>query len=256
MTAEASPDEPDAVAPAGLPWSLHRVVTDGGRRWELRRRSDDGVVIEVHVLGMDGPGGRARLVQDITPLAGPEVARTLVMAATEAAAPEQGPAVAAPAPAPAPGGRHDAGFAGDRAPVDRRIEVLRRAYELFNAKDVDGFCALLDPDIVWPDLAGGPTLRGAGSVRDYWRNAFTVVSPRVIPHEFLVDDDAVIVVIEREVLDLDGRTVGPVAVVVHRATFRDGRIAKLSITTSDLETPRHVLDRFRAAQEPPATDDA
>jgi ketosteroid isomerase-like protein len=146
---------------------------------------------------------------------------------------------------------------GGRTPGDDpRVELLRSAYALFNAKDVDGFVTLLDPDIVWPDLAGGPTLRGVEAVRNYWRSAFSVVSARVMPHEFLVDDDAVIVVIEREVLDADGRSLGPAAVVVHRVTFRDGRIAKLSITTSDLETPKHVLDRIRAAQEPaPATDD-
>ncbi|HUO48473.1 MAG TPA: nuclear transport factor 2 family protein, partial [Acidimicrobiales bacterium] len=140
--------------------------------------------------------------------------------------------------------------AGGRSTADDpRVDILRRAYRLFNDKDVDGFVALLDPDIVWPDLSGGPSLRGAEAVRSYWRNAFSVVSARVVPHEFLVDDDAVIVVIEREVLDLQGHSLGSPAVVVHRVTFRDGRIAKLSITTSDLDTPKYVLDRFRAVHD-------
>jgi len=231
----------DEVAPPGLAWSLHLVPGFEARRWELRRRSDDGVTVEVHVLALDEPADAHTLAAAITPLAGPAVAEALVARTGDGASAARPGDGSAP---PADG----AGRAGPPPSTDGRIALLRQAYELFNAKDVDGFVSYLDPDIVWPDLSGGPTLRGVEAVRSYWRNAFSVVDARVVPHEFLVDDDAVIVVLEREVLDLEGRSMGPVAVVVHRVTFRAGRIAKLSITTSDLETPRHVLDRFRAEQ--------
>jgi ketosteroid isomerase-like protein len=132
--------------------------------------------------------------------------------------------------------------------TDQRIATLRRAYEFLNDGNLDGLVELLDPDVEWPDITGGSAVHGRAAFRRYWANALSVASPRIVPRDFLIDGDSVIAVLERQIFDLEGRSLGPLAVVVHRVEFRGAFIVRIAITTSDLETPKRVLEMFHRAE--------
>jgi hypothetical protein len=46
-------------------------------------------------------------------------------------------------------------------------ELLGRAYEAFNARDIDGVLATMRADVEWPNGMEGGTVCHAG-VRQYW----------------------------------------------------------------------------------------
>jgi hypothetical protein len=47
--------------------------------------------------------------------------------------------------------------------------LLRRAYEAFNARDIEEALSLMHPDVDWPNGMEGGRLHGHREVRDYWR---------------------------------------------------------------------------------------
>jgi ketosteroid isomerase-like protein len=92
------------------------------------------------------------------------------------------------------------------ADFDRRVALLRRAYDAFNRRDVGGVLPLLAPDVAWPNVPERTTLRGRGAVRAYWLGQFRTADPRVEPTGFLPRaDGAVVVGVHQVVRDLTGR---------------------------------------------------
>src|SRR5882672_6030705 len=64
-------------------------------------------------------------------------------------------------------------------PVSEHEELLRRAYEAFNARDVDAVLALMHPDVDWPNGMEGGRVLGRAAVREYWTRQFEVIDSRV-----------------------------------------------------------------------------
>jgi ketosteroid isomerase-like protein len=58
------------------------------------------------------------------------------------------------------------------------VELLYRAYDAFNRRDLDAFLALCDPKIEFTtfnlQLEGGSSYRGHRGVRNYWENMISV----------------------------------------------------------------------------------
>jgi hypothetical protein len=81
------------------------------------------------------------------------------------------------------------------------IELLRGAYEDFNARRIDAVLARLAPDVEWANGMEGGHCHGRENVRAYWTRQWAVIDPRVDP-----------VSIER---DASGRFVVAVHQVVH-----------------------------------------
>jgi hypothetical protein len=108
-------------------------------------------------------------------------------------------------------------------------QLLRRAYEAFNGRDIDGALALMHPDVDWPNgMVGGREL-GHDQVRAYWTWQFGQIDSHVEPEAFSQDDEGRIVVdVDQVVRDLEGNvlSVGPVQ---HVYTFRDGLVARMDI---------------------------
>jgi hypothetical protein len=50
--------------------------------------------------------------------------------------------------------------------------LLRRAYEAFNARDLDGALAPMHPDVDWPNAIEGGRVHGHAAVRAYWAAQF------------------------------------------------------------------------------------
>ena len=107
--------------------------------------------------------------------------------------------------------------------------LLRRAYEAFNARDIDGALALMDPEVDWPNGMEGGRERGRAAVRVYWTRQFGQIDSHVQPERFEVDGEGRIVAdVHQVVRDLDGAVLSD-GRVRHAYTFRNGRVARMDI---------------------------
>jgi hypothetical protein len=107
--------------------------------------------------------------------------------------------------------------------------LLRRAYEAFNARDIDGALALMHPDVDWPNGLEGGRERGREAVRAYWTRQFGVIDSHVEPESFEPDDDGHVVVnVHQVVRDLGGEVLSD-GRVRHIYTLREGLVARMDI---------------------------
>ena len=107
--------------------------------------------------------------------------------------------------------------------------LLRRAYEAFNGRDIDGALALMHPDVDWPNGMEGGRERGHDAVRAYWQRQFELIDSRVEPLRFEVDAEGrVLVDVHQVVRDLAGELVSD-GVVRHVYTFNEGLVTHMAI---------------------------
>lgn len=120
--------------------------------------------------------------------------------------------------------------------MDNEIELLKRIYDRFNARDIDGVLAVLADDVAWANGMDGGHVHGREAVRQYWTRQWTMVSPHVEPVRFTkATDGSIIAEVLQTVRDLDGeplqgqghglkdKTVG------HVFRLRDGKVARFDI---------------------------
>jgi hypothetical protein len=108
-------------------------------------------------------------------------------------------------------------------------QLLRRAYEAFNARDIDGALALMHPDVDWPNGMEGGRELGHDAVRAYWTRQFGLIDSQVEPVGFGEDEEGRIVVdVDQVVRDLDGALLSEQR-VQHVYTLRDGLIERMDI---------------------------
>ena len=86
------------------------------------------------------------------------------------------------------------------------IDVLKRMYDGFNARDIDGVLDMLDDDVAWANGMDGGHVHGHDAVRDYWTRQWTIVSPHVEPVSFDKNaDGSVVVTVQQSIRDLEGK---------------------------------------------------
>ncbi|MBP2447580.1 nuclear transport factor 2 family protein [Rhizobium leguminosarum] len=86
------------------------------------------------------------------------------------------------------------------------VEMIKRIYASFNARDIDTVLAVLSDDVVWANGMDGGHIHGREAVRDYWTRQSAVISPHVEPVAFeKTEDGAVAVEVIQSIFDLDGR---------------------------------------------------
>ena len=108
-------------------------------------------------------------------------------------------------------------------------QLLRRAYEAFNARDIESALALMHADVDWPNGMEGGRERGHAAVRAYWTRQFGLIDSHVEPVGFGVDDEGrVVVEVHQVVRDLDGAVLSD-GRVRHVYRFRDGLVAEMQI---------------------------
>jgi hypothetical protein len=113
-------------------------------------------------------------------------------------------------------------------PADEE-RLLRRAYEAFNARDIDGALALMHPDVDWPNGMEGGREVGHGAVRAYWTRQFELIASRVDPTAFSTDEEGRVVVdVHQVVRDPEGELISE-GEVQHVYTFRDGLVERMDI---------------------------
>lgn len=109
------------------------------------------------------------------------------------------------------------------------MELLRRTYEAFNARDIDVVLAAMHDDVDWPNAMDAKRERGRDAVREYWRRQFEVIDSRVEPTGFSEDAERRIVVdVHQVVHDPDGNLLADEK-VQHVYTFRDGLVERMDI---------------------------
>ncbi|MBX5159341.1 nuclear transport factor 2 family protein [Rhizobium sp. NZLR8] len=86
------------------------------------------------------------------------------------------------------------------------VEMIKRIYASFNARDIDAVLAVLSDNVAWANGMDGGHIHGREAVRDYWTRQWAVISPHVEPVAFEeTEDGAVAVEVIQSVFDLDGR---------------------------------------------------
>ena len=90
--------------------------------------------------------------------------------------------------------------------MDKDIEVLKRMYNCFNARDIDGVLGALSDDVAWANGMEGGHVHGRESIREYWTRQWAVLSPHVEPISFdRAPDGSIVVEVGQSVRDLQGR---------------------------------------------------
>ena len=120
--------------------------------------------------------------------------------------------------------------------MEKDVELIRRLYEDFNARDIDSVLAMLTEDVMWANAMEGGYARGHEGIREYWTRQWSMVSPHVEPVGFRnLDDGSIFVEVIQTIRDLEGnplhnqthglkdKTVG------HIFRFRDGRVYRFDV---------------------------
>ena len=106
---------------------------------------------------------------------------------------------------------------------------LRRAYEAFNARDVEAALALMHSDVDWQNAIEGGRLHGRDALRADWAGQFATIDPRVEPLRFTPRNSGRIAVDVHQVVHaLNGSPISD-ARVVHVYTLRDGLVERMDI---------------------------
>jgi ketosteroid isomerase-like protein len=126
--------------------------------------------------------------------------------------------------------------AKEREPMDGDVEFLKRIYDRFNARDIDGVLAVLADDVVWANGMDGGHVHGREAVREYWTRQWTIVSPHVEPVSFhRTADGAIIAEVRQSVRDLEGKPLQGQThglkdkTVGHVFRLREGKVARFDI---------------------------
>jgi hypothetical protein len=109
------------------------------------------------------------------------------------------------------------------------VDLLRRVYERFNARDIDGVLAFLHGDVLWANGQDGGHVQGHLEVRSYWTRQWAMIDPHVEPVGFSAEPGAETVVrIHQTVRDLAGKLLAD-KMIDHVFRVEDGLIRRFDI---------------------------
>jgi ketosteroid isomerase-like protein len=116
-----------------------------------------------------------------------------------------------------------------KAVAESDVALLRRAYEAFNTRDIDGALATMQPDVEWPNGMEGGTVHGHAGVREYWTRQWGILDPHVHPLNFATDEQGRIVVeVHQVVHDVAGKLLLD-RMVQHVYSIKSGLIGNMQI---------------------------
>jgi ketosteroid isomerase-like protein len=108
--------------------------------------------------------------------------------------------------------------------------VLRAAYEAFNARAIDAALALMHPEVDWPNAWEGGRVTGRDAVAAYWRRQFEQISSAVTPERFAPGpEDAIDVTVHQLVRDAKTGEVQSDTHVLHRWRLKDGLVVRMDV---------------------------
>jgi hypothetical protein len=111
------------------------------------------------------------------------------------------------------------------------VELLKRLYERFNARDIETVLAALHEDVMWANGMEGGYVRGREGVRSYWTRQWAMIDPHVEPIAFSSGpDEEVVIEVHQTVHDLTGNLLSD-QMVGHIYRIEDGLIKRFDIHT-------------------------
>jgi len=109
------------------------------------------------------------------------------------------------------------------------VELLKRIYDRFNARDMETVLAALHEDVIWANGMEGGHVHGREGVRSYWTRQWAMVDPHVEPVAFAEDQKAeVIVEVHQVVRDLKGNLLAD-KMVGHIFQLENGLVKRFDI---------------------------
>ncbi len=122
--------------------------------------------------------------------------------------------------------------------MDKDVEVLKRMYDQFNKRDIDGVLAALADNVAWANGMEGGYVHGHEAVREYWTRQWAMVSPHVDPVRFTPSaDGSIIVEVQQSIYNLQGDRLDQMQglqnkTVEHVFHFQDGKVVRFDIQNS------------------------
>ena len=120
--------------------------------------------------------------------------------------------------------------------MNNDIDLLKRLYRGFNARDIDGVLAELADDVAWANGMDGGHEHGREAVRAYWTRQWSMISPHVEPVAFERGKDGTITArVAQSIRDLEGKPLEGGAgglsdkLVKHIFSIRDGKVVRFDI---------------------------
>jgi hypothetical protein len=108
-------------------------------------------------------------------------------------------------------------------------EIVRRAYEAYNDRQIDTGVALMDAEVDWPNVAEGGFIHGREQVRQHWIEQFRRADPRVEVDEIRQKRDGQVEVRVRQTLrGRDGQDL-PGERAIHVVTMAGDRIRRMEV---------------------------
>lgn len=115
--------------------------------------------------------------------------------------------------------------------MSNNVELLKRLYERFNARDIEPVLAAMHEDVMWANGMEGGYVHGREGVRRYWTRQWAMIDPHVEPIGFSTGtDEEVVVDVHQMVHDLTGNLLADQR-VGHMYRIEDGLITRFDIRT-------------------------
>ena len=84
-------------------------------------------------------------------------------------------------------------------------DIIKKAYEGFNSRNIDATLSLMHADIHWPKAFEGGYVVGHDAVRDYWTRQWSEINPIVQPLAITERPDGKVEIeVDQLVKDLQG----------------------------------------------------
>ena len=145
---------------------------------------------------------------------------------------------------------------------EQHERLLRRAYEAFNARDIEGALATMHTDVDWPNAMEGGRVHGHAEVREYWEHQWGSLDSRVEPlHIEQGTDGHMVATVRQLVRDRAGSVISD-GTVEHRFLIADGLIERMdildhwTIRSADEKDIPSVLDLWVVAGSVPSVSDS
>ena len=109
------------------------------------------------------------------------------------------------------------------------VDLLKRVYDRFNARDMEAVLAAMHEDVIWANGMEGGHVRGRNEVRSYWIRQWAMIDPHVEPVAFADRPDVEeIVEVHQVVRDLNGNLLAD-KMVGHVFRIENGLVKRFDI---------------------------